>query len=240
MTVGDDATTRPVVPLDRANTILYCRRWEATVAFYRDPLRLPVTHHTDWFVEFRLTDGAYLSVADASRGRRLPDLRELPTLWVRSRDLNGLIGLQMRRNLLLRRNRLLKQTTDYLIALPLALVGAVVHMMVGAAFGLVFALGASRLGLRDAVSVAQHRGSVMIPVFAPAAFEARAAAFAAAGRTPVQWRGGAPRWGRRRPVEAGRGDVRDADAVYDDLVHGRSAARRRCAARGGRGCRRRP
>ena len=54
----------------------------------------------------------------------VPDLRELPTLWVRSRDLNGLIGLQMRRNLLLRRNRLLKQTTDYLIARPLALVSA--------------------------------------------------------------------------------------------------------------------
>jgi Undecaprenyl-phosphate galactose phosphotransferase WbaP len=54
----------------------------------------------------------------------VPDLRELPTLWVRSRDLNGLIGLQMRRNLLLRRNRLLKQITDYLLALPLALVSA--------------------------------------------------------------------------------------------------------------------
>ena len=54
----------------------------------------------------------------------VPDLRELPTLWVRSRDLNGLIGLQMRRNLLLRRNRLLKQTTDYLVALPLALISA--------------------------------------------------------------------------------------------------------------------
>jgi Undecaprenyl-phosphate galactose phosphotransferase WbaP len=49
----------------------------------------------------------------------VPDLRELPTLWVRTRDLNGLIGLQMRRNLLLRRNRLLKQTMDHLIALPL-------------------------------------------------------------------------------------------------------------------------
>ena len=54
----------------------------------------------------------------------VPDLRKLPTLWVRSRDLNGLIGLQMRRNLLLRRNRLLKQTTDHLIALPLALLSA--------------------------------------------------------------------------------------------------------------------
>ena len=54
----------------------------------------------------------------------VPDLRELPTLGVRTRDLNGLIGLQMRRNLLLRRNRLLKQTTDHLIALPLALLSA--------------------------------------------------------------------------------------------------------------------
>jgi Undecaprenyl-phosphate galactose phosphotransferase WbaP len=52
----------------------------------------------------------------------VPDLRELPTLWVQTRDLNGLIGLQMRRNLLLRRNRLLKQTIDRLFALPLFLV----------------------------------------------------------------------------------------------------------------------
>jgi Undecaprenyl-phosphate galactose phosphotransferase WbaP len=52
----------------------------------------------------------------------VPDLRDLPTLWVRTRDLNGLIGLQMRRNLLLRRNRLLKQTIDHLVALPLLLV----------------------------------------------------------------------------------------------------------------------
>jgi Undecaprenyl-phosphate galactose phosphotransferase WbaP len=52
----------------------------------------------------------------------VPDLRDLPTLWVRTRDLNGLIGFEMRRNLLLKRNRLLKQALDRLIALPLALV----------------------------------------------------------------------------------------------------------------------
>lgn len=51
----------------------------------------------------------------------VPDLRDLPTLWVRTSDLSGLIGLQMRRNLLLRRNRLLKQTIDYLVAVPLFL-----------------------------------------------------------------------------------------------------------------------
>ena len=54
----------------------------------------------------------------------VPDLRELPTLGVQTRDLNGLIGLQMRRNLLLRRNRLLKQTMDCLLALPLCIVSA--------------------------------------------------------------------------------------------------------------------
>ena len=52
----------------------------------------------------------------------VPELRELPTLWVRTSDFNGLIGLQMRRNLLLRRNRLLKQLIDHLIALPLFIV----------------------------------------------------------------------------------------------------------------------
>jgi Undecaprenyl-phosphate galactose phosphotransferase WbaP len=52
----------------------------------------------------------------------VPDLRKLPTLWVQTRDLNGLIGLQMRRNLLLRRNRLLKQTIDRSLALALGIV----------------------------------------------------------------------------------------------------------------------
>jgi Undecaprenyl-phosphate galactose phosphotransferase WbaP len=54
----------------------------------------------------------------------VPDLRELPTLGVQTRDLNGVIGLQMRRNLLLKRNRLLKQTMDWLLALPLCVVSA--------------------------------------------------------------------------------------------------------------------
>jgi Undecaprenyl-phosphate galactose phosphotransferase WbaP len=52
----------------------------------------------------------------------VPELRELPTLGVRTSDLNGLIGLQMRRNLLLWRNRLLKQIIDHLVALPLFIV----------------------------------------------------------------------------------------------------------------------
>lgn len=51
----------------RANTILYCGEWPATVAFYRHLLELPVSFENEWFVEFRLNAGAYLSVADASR-----------------------------------------------------------------------------------------------------------------------------------------------------------------------------
>lgn len=49
------------------NTIVYCDRWEETVTFYRDGLRLPVLSHTDWFVEFKLNESARLSVANAAR-----------------------------------------------------------------------------------------------------------------------------------------------------------------------------
>lgn len=52
-----------------ANTILYCRNWSATVEFYRDRLALPVTFANDWFIEFRLTAGAFVSVADERRAR---------------------------------------------------------------------------------------------------------------------------------------------------------------------------
>ena len=55
------------VQVDRVNTVLYCDEWADTVAFYRDALGLDVEHASDWFVEFRLTDDAYVSVADARR-----------------------------------------------------------------------------------------------------------------------------------------------------------------------------
>jgi uncharacterized glyoxalase superfamily protein PhnB len=51
----------------RTNTILYCKRWKETVAFYQQHLGLPITFSTDWFVEFRLADAAHLSVADEIR-----------------------------------------------------------------------------------------------------------------------------------------------------------------------------
>lgn len=51
----------------RNNTILYCRHWLSTVVFYRDVLKLTVSHETDWMVEFRLFDESYLSIADTKR-----------------------------------------------------------------------------------------------------------------------------------------------------------------------------
>jgi catechol 2,3-dioxygenase-like lactoylglutathione lyase family enzyme len=58
---------RPLLDIDRTNTVLYCERWTDTVAFYRSVLGLHVAFQNDWFVEFQLTSSSYLSIADASR-----------------------------------------------------------------------------------------------------------------------------------------------------------------------------
>ena len=50
-----------------ANTILYCSKWDETVRFYRDQLKLSVSFSTDWFVEFSLNALSRLSVADENR-----------------------------------------------------------------------------------------------------------------------------------------------------------------------------
>ena len=49
------------------NTIFYCRKWEETVRFYRDHLKLTVNFSTDWFVEFCLNTTCRLSIADEKR-----------------------------------------------------------------------------------------------------------------------------------------------------------------------------
>jgi len=51
----------------RANTILYCDRWQESVAFYRDVLGLDVAFANDWFVEFVLGPDRFVSIADAAR-----------------------------------------------------------------------------------------------------------------------------------------------------------------------------
>lgn len=53
--------------IERTNTILYCDKWQETVAFYRDTFAFPVSYQNDWFVEFRMTDHAYFSIADERR-----------------------------------------------------------------------------------------------------------------------------------------------------------------------------
>ncbi len=55
-----------IVQIKLANSILYCKKWEETVALYQTGLRLPITVSTEWFVEFKLTGTSRLSVADES------------------------------------------------------------------------------------------------------------------------------------------------------------------------------
>ncbi len=52
--------------INRTNAILYCNRWEETVRFYRDVIKLPVLVKKGWFIEFQLAGSACLSVADAA------------------------------------------------------------------------------------------------------------------------------------------------------------------------------
>jgi catechol 2,3-dioxygenase-like lactoylglutathione lyase family enzyme len=58
---------RPLVSPARTNTILYCRRWRETIAFYRDKLGLAVVADYGWFIELALSSATSLSVADAAR-----------------------------------------------------------------------------------------------------------------------------------------------------------------------------
>jgi catechol 2,3-dioxygenase-like lactoylglutathione lyase family enzyme len=52
--------------ITRTNTIVYCRRWKETVAFYRDCLGLEIAFNVDWLVEFKLTPTSFLSIANQS------------------------------------------------------------------------------------------------------------------------------------------------------------------------------
>lgn len=80
---------------DRVNTILYCRNWRETVTFYRDLLQLPVAFENDWFVEFRLSADAYLSIADTRRASIRAVHGQGITLTLRVSDINTVLaGLQ--------------------------------------------------------------------------------------------------------------------------------------------------
>ena len=51
----------------------------------------------------------------------IPEFEGLPSTWVTARDVGGLLTLEVKKNLLLRHNRLIKRVLDYLIAIPLFL-----------------------------------------------------------------------------------------------------------------------
>jgi catechol-2,3-dioxygenase len=55
------------VNITTSNTILYCKKWSDTVAFYRDVLKLDVHFSNEWFVEFILNNQARLSIAHQER-----------------------------------------------------------------------------------------------------------------------------------------------------------------------------
>lgn len=48
----------------------------------------------------------------------VPDLAGMQSTWVSTRDIGGILGLEIKKNLLLRRNRVLKRCLDYAVGLP--------------------------------------------------------------------------------------------------------------------------
>ena len=48
----------------------------------------------------------------------VPDLFGIQSLWITSRDLGGVLGLEVKKNLLVPGNRMLKRLLDYAIAAP--------------------------------------------------------------------------------------------------------------------------
>jgi lipopolysaccharide/colanic/teichoic acid biosynthesis glycosyltransferase len=49
----------------------------------------------------------------------VPDLAGMQSMWVSTRDIGGILGLEIKKNLLLRRNRVIKRMLDYVVGVPL-------------------------------------------------------------------------------------------------------------------------
>lgn len=62
-----DVVAAPLLAVGRANTILYCRDWSATVSFYSDDLGLAILAENEWYVEFRVTTASSISIADSTK-----------------------------------------------------------------------------------------------------------------------------------------------------------------------------
>ncbi len=56
-----------MMDIKTVNTILYCKRWNETVDFYKTKLKLQVTASFEWFVEFKLNEASRLSIANEKR-----------------------------------------------------------------------------------------------------------------------------------------------------------------------------
>jgi len=61
----------------------------------------------------------------------VPDLLEMQSLWVSARDLGGALGLEIKKNLLLRRNQLAKRALDLGLSVPLFLLSLPLMAILG-------------------------------------------------------------------------------------------------------------
>lgn len=61
----------------------------------------------------------------------IPDLLGVTSLWVTARDLDGVLGLELKQNLLSRWNRLLKRSVDLLVTVPALLVFGPLILLLG-------------------------------------------------------------------------------------------------------------
>jgi Undecaprenyl-phosphate galactose phosphotransferase WbaP len=61
----------------------------------------------------------------------IPDMFGVQSLWIQPRDLGGVLGLEMKKNLLVASNRFLKRVLDYAVALPLFLIALPLLVLCG-------------------------------------------------------------------------------------------------------------
>ncbi|OQY39482.1 MAG: hypothetical protein B6226_01780 [Candidatus Cloacimonetes bacterium 4572_65] len=53
--------------IKKSNSIVYCKKFQETVSFYKDLIGLEVTFSKSWFVEFKLTESSFISIVDENR-----------------------------------------------------------------------------------------------------------------------------------------------------------------------------
>ncbi|MBF0101416.1 MAG: VOC family protein [Desulfobacterales bacterium] len=71
------------------NTILYCKKWDETAAFYKTKLKLKVCFSSEWFIEFKINEGSCLSIADEERASIGSSEGKGITITMRVNDINA-------------------------------------------------------------------------------------------------------------------------------------------------------